>query len=189
MNRTLIALLALLTALSASAQTTRHKAKRRQTPPPAPPLVLPPAGDDQVQAAALTYFGDYACEFKQSLRLSPDTRFPSYVDVRFGKQTFTTKPVLSKTGVLRLEDVKGRVLLLQIAMKSMLMDVQAGKRLVDDCINEKQAENRRLAAGAPPQPGLGILPTSADAQADAAMPPAVAHSADSAPSAAGSSGS
>ena len=36
------------------------------------------------------------------------------------------KPVLSSTGALRLEDVKGRVLMLQIANKSMLMDTQAG---------------------------------------------------------------
>jgi len=48
------------------------------------------------------------------------------------------KPVLSSTGALRLEDVKGVGLLIQIANKSMLMDTKAGKRLVDDCVHEKQ---------------------------------------------------
>jgi hypothetical protein len=36
------------------------------------------------------------------------------------------------------EDVKGVGLLIQIANKSMLMDTKAGKRLVDDCVHEKQ---------------------------------------------------
>ena len=41
------------------------------------------------------------------------------------------KPVLSSTGAVRLEDTQGRALLVQIAQKSMLMDVKAGRRLVD----------------------------------------------------------
>jgi len=53
-------------------------------------------------------------------------------------KTFVTKPVLSSTGALRLEDVKGVGLLLQIANKSMLMDTRQGVRLVDACTHEKQ---------------------------------------------------
>jgi hypothetical protein len=50
------------------------------------------------------------------------------------------KPVLSSTGAIRLEDVHGQTLMVQIASKSMLLDVKAGKRLVDECICPKQRE-------------------------------------------------
>jgi hypothetical protein len=48
------------------------------------------------------------------------------------------KPVMSSTGALRLEDVKGRMLMIQIANKSMVMDTKIGQRLVDGCVHEKQ---------------------------------------------------
>jgi len=88
--------------------------------------------------------------------------------------------VLSHTGALRLEDVRGRLLLVQIPVKSMVMDVKIGRRLVDDCTHETQFENRRKLAAAPALPGLGIDPekTAADAAAlaasAAASAPAVA---------------
>jgi hypothetical protein len=168
MTRTLISLLALalLTVFSAGAQQAPKKPLRRAPAPP--PLVLPPAGGEQFAAAALTYFGDYACEFNQSLQISLNPRFDGYVDVRFGKQLHTMKPTLSSTGAIRLEDVRGRLLLVQIAQKSMLLDVKAGHRLVDDCVHEKQAENRNTIAAAPPQPGLGIAPVVATDTAPAA---------------------
>ena len=59
------------------------------------------------------------------------------------------KPVLSSTGALRLEDVRGRMLMLQIANKSMLMDAQIGQRLVDGCVHEKQRAATAAAAGQP----------------------------------------
>lgn len=159
MTRTLISLLVLLTALSANAQGDPKKPVRRV--PPLAPLVLPPAPGEQLAAAAMTYFGDYACEFDQSLQVSLNPRFDGYVDVRFGKQLHTMKPVLSQTGALRLEDVRGRLLLLQIGVKSMLFDVRAGRRLVDECVHERQVQNRRALAAAPPLPGLGIEPERA----------------------------
>ena len=42
------------------------------------------------------------------------------------------------TGALRLEDVKGQTLLLQIANKSMLMDQKRGQRLADECMSPEQ---------------------------------------------------
>lgn len=176
MTRTLITLLALLTAFAAQAQTARGKPLRRAAPPKVPQIVLPAAPGEQLAAAALTYFGDYACEFNQKLQVALTPGSDGYVDVQFGKQRYTMKPVLSQTGALRLEDVRGRMLLLQIAMKSMLMDVQSGHRLVDDCMHEKQSENRRTMAAAPPQPGLGIDPVKTAADAAAAPAPAAAAS-------------
>ena len=183
MTRTLIPLLVLLTALSANAQGDPKKPVRRA--PPLAPLVLPPAPGEQLAAAAMTYFGDYACEFDQSLQVSLNPRFDGYVDVRFGKQLHTMKPVLSQTGALRLEDVRGRLLLLQIGVKSMLFDVQAGRRLVDECVHERQAANRRAIAAAPPQPGLGIEPDRTTDAAEAASAASAPASAPMAPSTVG----
>jgi hypothetical protein len=64
------------------------------------------------------------------------------------------KPVLSSTGALRLEDVKGRMLMIQIANKSMVMDTQIGQRLVDGCMHEKQREFARTMES---QPKEGVL--------------------------------
>ena len=48
------------------------------------------------------------------------------------------KPVVSSTGAVRLEDVKGNALLIQILTKSMVMDPKAGRRLVDGCVHDVQ---------------------------------------------------
>jgi len=64
----------------------------------------------------------------------------SYVNVRSGKSTWVMKPVLSSTGAIRLEDVKGETLMVQIASKSMLLNVKTAHRIVDDCVSPKQRE-------------------------------------------------
>jgi hypothetical protein len=186
MARTLITLLVLLTAFSVNAQPSPNKPVRRV--PTSAPLVLPSAPGEQLAAAATTYFGDYVCDFDQSLHVGPNARFDGYVDVRFGKQLHTMKPVLSQTGALRLEDVRGPLLLLQIPQKSMLFDGRTGRRLVDECVHEKQAENRRTMAAASPQPGLGVAPVGATDAAPASAPETAPASApDAAPAASGAS--
>ena len=168
MKRTAILLastLILLVVLPAAAQVKKKPATRAV--PVVAPLVLPPADSEQLAAAALILFGDYACEFDKSLRVSLNPKFDGYVDLLFDKQLFTLKPVLSNTGALRLEDVRGRLLLVQIPVKSMVMDVKIGRRLVDDCTHETQLENRRKLAAAPALPGLGIDPEKAAADAAA----------------------
>lgn len=107
---------------------------------------LPPADQAQLDAAERTHFGPYECDFKQTIDVAMNPKYPGYVDVKFGKTLYTMKPVLSSTGALRLEDVKGVGLLLQIANKSMLMDTKAGKRLVDACVHEKQRAAAEAAA-------------------------------------------
>ena len=144
MNRTAITLattLALLAALPVAAQSRKKPAPRAVQV--VAPLVLPPAAGEQLAAAALILFGDYACEHGKSLRVSLNPKFDGYVDLLFDKQRFTLKPVLSQTGALRLEEVRGRLLLVQIAIKSMVMDVKVGRRLVDDCVHGTQSDNRR----------------------------------------------
>jgi 2',3'-cyclic-nucleotide 2'-phosphodiesterase/3'-nucleotidase len=135
-----------------------------KAPPPAPAApALPKAGEEQLAAAGMTYLGRYDCDFGQVVEVLPNPRFEGYVDVRLAKQQWTMKPVLSSTGALRLEDVRGRTLMLQIANKSMLMDVQAGRRLVDECLHEKQRVLMAAAAAAAAAPAplkLRILETT-----------------------------
>jgi hypothetical protein len=113
---------------------------------PAPKVVVPvevplaPASDEQKAAATLAHLGDYACEFDQTVAVLAHTPVEGYIDVKHKGSTWVMKPVLSSTGALRLEDVKGRLLMIQIANKSMLMDTQLGQRLVDGCMHDKQRE-------------------------------------------------
>ena len=157
MNKALaITLAALFTAATVQAQTTAAPAKKPATKAPAKapikstapkkpvappaPLVLPDADDLQIESAKLAYVGRYDCEFKQSIDIEPHPAKPGYIDVHYQKQVITMKPLLSSTGALRLEDVTGRTLMIQIANKSMLLDVKAGQRIVDDCISPSQRE-------------------------------------------------
>jgi hypothetical protein len=131
----------------------------------APSPTLPPAGGEQLAAAALAHFGEHACEFNQTVQVSLNLEHPGYLDVLFGNQFYLMKPVLSSTGALRLEDVGGRMLLLQIAFKSMLMDTRSGRRLADECVHEAHQIAKREAERAPARPGLGIAPAGAAASA------------------------
>ena len=162
---TLTALTALAASLMfatvASAQTSAAKPAAKpaanvakapaakKAAPVVPEAPLPAAGSEQLAAADMTHFGDYACDFDQTVQVVVAPKYAGYVDVNFKKQTWTMKPVLSSTGALRLEDVKGRMLMLQIANKSMLMDTQIGQRLVDGCVHEKQRMATAAAAGQP----------------------------------------
>jgi hypothetical protein len=178
MIRHLAATAALLFAGSLQAQTTPSAPAKPATPaaaakpaatktakkaPPAPPVEvpLPPSEGEQNAAASMVHFGAYDCEFKQTVQVTMNPKYEGYIDVAFGKQKFTMKPVLSSTGALRLEDVKGQTMMLQIAYKSMLMDVKAGHRLVDECVHEKQLEAKKAAEGVPQQALLTGEPAAA----------------------------
>ncbi|MCO5976227.1 hypothetical protein [Ideonella oryzae] len=130
---------------------TSKSAKKAAAPVPEPELALPDADGPQNAAAALVGFGHYDCEFSQTVNVAMNPKHEGYVDVTFGKNVYTMKPVLSSTGAVRLEDVRGKTLMLQIAYKSMLMDTQVGRRLVDECVSEKQLAAKKAAEGAPQQ--------------------------------------
>ncbi len=115
---------------------------------PVAPPPLPAAPGEQIAAASMTHFGTYHCDFSQTVDVALNAKNEGYIDVRFGKQAWIMRPVLSSTGALRLEDVKGRMLMLQIANKSMLMDTQVGRRLVDECLHEKQQQFVKSAEAA-----------------------------------------
>jgi hypothetical protein len=129
-------------------------AKPAAVAPAAAPVVLAQASPEQLEAAARAHVGDYECEFNQHIDVAPSARAAGYLDVKHDKQSYTMKPLLSSTGALRLEDVKGQMLLLQIANKSMLMDTKAGRRVVDGCVHASQ---RAAAATAAAGGGTALL--------------------------------
>jgi hypothetical protein len=122
-------------AKPAPAKTTKPAPAKKAAPVAA---ALPAADPTQLAAAERTHFGNYICELDQSIDVGMNPKTPGYVDVAFKKKTYTMKPVVSSTGAVRLEEVKGGMLLIQIANKSMMMDSKAGQRVVDGCVHEKQ---------------------------------------------------
>ena len=159
-------LLATGVVVGAMAASPPPKAKGKAAPPSraaaaAPTNVLPEADDGQRTAASHAHFGDYACEFGERVKVLRNARHEGYVDVQHRQSTWTMKPIISSTGALRLEDVRGGVLMLQIASKSMLMDTRRGQRMVDNCVHD----NQRHAPGPVPGEGLGIAPAGAVATA------------------------
>lgn len=158
--RAIALVLAVLAALPALAQQPQRP--RRGPPPPPKEVPLPPAPGEQMAAAAMAHFGLYECEFNEKVTVDVNHKYDGYIDVKHKTRTWTMKPVLSHTGALRLEDVKGRMLMLQIADKSMLMDTQIGQRVVDNCVHEKQREATaaRKAAGTKAE-SIGIDPAKA----------------------------
>ena len=109
----------------------------------APVVVEAPVADaqpEQVKAAELVYYGVYDCEFQQTVHITQSPKHSAYVDVKAGKGNWLMRPVLSSTGAIRLEDVRGETLMVQIAAKSMLLNVKSAQRIVDDCISPKQRE-------------------------------------------------
>jgi hypothetical protein len=123
----------------------------------------PPAADEeQLMAAALALYGQFDCEYDQKMMVNKHPTVDGYIDVTLGKQTFLMKPVRSMTGAVRLEEVSGSMLMVQIPSKSMLMDTKMGKRIVDACKNDEQRREVETANS------LGInAPGQVQATADA----------------------
>src|SRR4051812_8794637 len=115
-----------------------EKIKGKVSPPPA--FTVPDAQPDQVKAAELVFYGAYDCEFQQTVNIAQSQKYSGYVDVKHGAKAWLMKPVLSSTGAIRLEDVRGETLMVQIASKSMLLNVKSAQRIVDDCVSPKQRE-------------------------------------------------
>jgi hypothetical protein len=181
--RILAALTACAVLLStAQAQDAKPAAKAAQTAPkaaqtkPAPkrPANVPPpttaeqmaelphADEEQRQAATLVHYGKYVCDEKFEVFVERNPVFDGYVDVRYKKDVWVMKPVASKTGAVRLEDTRGRVLLVQIPFKSMLLNTQTGQRIVDSCQHDMQrgAEAEAKTSGAPVERNLDAPATA-----------------------------
>ncbi len=123
-------------------------AKAARKPAAVAEAPVPEAQPDQVKAAELVYYGMYECEFSQTVSIAQSAKHSSYVDVKHGKHDWLMRPVLSSTGAIRLEDVRGETLMVQIAAKSMLLNVKTAQRIVDACISPKQRELMAEASAA-----------------------------------------
>jgi len=119
--------------------SAKPAAKGKAAPAPAV-FSVPDAQPDQVKAAELVFYGPYDCEFQQTVSITQSPKYSGYVDVKHGAKAWLMKPVLSSTGAIRLEDVRGETLMVQIASKSMLLNVKSAQRIVDDCVSPKQRE-------------------------------------------------
>jgi len=157
-------------ATSKSSRSTKSASKSTKKAAPPPETPVPDADPEQVKAAELVYYGKYDCEFNQSLDVAQDAKHPAYVELKSGKSKWLMKPVLSSTGAIRLEDVKGETLMVQISVKSMLLNVKTAKRIVDDCVSTRQRElieEARLAKVAE-----AATPAASGADATSAASPA-----------------
>lgn len=163
-------------AKPAPAKPVPKAAPAKKAPPPPPEPVLRDADEAQLAAAERAYLGNYACEFKESVQIDKHPKAAGYINVAWKKQLFTMKPVLSSTGALRLEDVTGRTLMIQIANKSMLLDTRIGQRLLDDCVHPEQEKliaaakaakinDPEAEAAEAARSGLGITPAAAETPA------------------------
>jgi hypothetical protein len=138
---------------------------------PALPVALP----EQIDAAERVYYGTYECEFNQTIHIAKSPRQAAFVSLTSGKSTWLMKPVLSTTGAVRLEDVRGETLMVQIATKSMLLNVKTSHRIVDDCISPRQREliaEAKAAKAADAARGTRNGANAADSAASAPQAPA-----------------
>ena len=127
-------------AADAPAKPAAKSAAKGKTAPAPIAFTVPDAQPDQVKAAELVFYGPYECEFQQTVNITQSPKYSGYVDVKHGAKAWLMKPVLSSTGAIRLEDVRGETLMVQIASKSMLLNVKSAQRIVDDCVSPKQRE-------------------------------------------------
>lgn len=124
------------------------KATKPAKAAPAAAVEPGPASAEQMAAAERVHYGTYDCEFGKTAEVSTLPKYPGYAEVKSGKQSWLMKPVASSTGAIRLEDMKGQFLVIQIANKSMLFDSKSGQRVLDGCVNEKQKESAAAVAAA-----------------------------------------
>lgn len=92
----------------------------------------------QMDVAARVLTGRADCELDQSVDVNPVAEKPGLFLVRFKGQSYVMVPEETTTGVVKLNDAKAGVVWLQIPVKSMLLNANAGKRLVDMCMHSEQ---------------------------------------------------
>ncbi|HEY9067482.1 MAG TPA: hypothetical protein VIO33_21045 [Burkholderiaceae bacterium] len=148
-------------ASPAAKPAAKAKAPAKKAPPAKAEPVPEPASQAQIEAAEKVYYGLYDCEFNQTVDISINPKYPAWVDVKHGKSVYVMKPVLSSTGAIRLEDLRGEALMVQIASKSMLLNTKTGTRIVDACVSPKQRELMEAAKVAKSAEGASMTTTAA----------------------------
>jgi len=148
MFRTLTAAAALAAlstfALSpAQAQTAAAPAKKAVAKKPAAKAEPVSATNDNLNPAQLSIAdrvltGVADCEFKEKVDVEKIPGHNGNFKVTYDKKSYVMVPEETTTGAIRLVDLSGAVVWIQIPMKSMLMNQKEHHRLVDGCQEDEQ---------------------------------------------------
>lgn len=117
-----------------------------------------PLTEAELAVAEQVHVGELPCELGNNVRLERDLQNPGHFRLSMQKLEFRMRPVISRTGAVRLEDRAQGAVWIQLANKSMLMSQQQGRRLADECAGDAQravAEALKLN----PAPSLLDAPT------------------------------
>jgi hypothetical protein len=139
-----------LTTLSVQAQTATAPAKKVAAKKPAAKKAEPvSATNDHLNPAQLSISdrvltGVAECEFKEKVDVEKIPGHTGNFKVTYNHKSYTMVPEETTTGAIRLVDLTGAVVWIQIPMKSMLMNQKEHHRLVDGC----QEDEQRIAVDA-----------------------------------------
>lgn len=115
---------------------------------------------EDLEVAKKVYLGAIPCELGASVTITPSEKRPGFFLVQTGKTRFRMHPVGSRTGAVRLEDVRAGAMWLQLGNKSMLMSQKLGQRLADECMSPLQATFADEMKKNPPVSILDPLPVA-----------------------------
>ncbi len=94
--------------------------------------------------------GRMVCELGNVVQVSADSQNPGAFLVQIKQQAYHMTPVLTSTGVIRLEDARQGAMWMQLPHKSMLMNQKLGQRVADECQSPEQRSVAQAMKNAPP---------------------------------------
>ncbi len=147
-----LAALSSLTLAPAQAQTTTP-AKKAAAKKPAKAEPVAATNDSlnptQLSLADRVLTGVADCEFREKVDVEKIPGHEGNFKVTYDKKSYTMVPEETTTGAIRLVDLSGAVVWIQIPMKSMLMNQKEHHRMVDGC----QEDEQRIAVQASQKAG------------------------------------
>ncbi len=114
----------------------------------------------ELAIAERVHVGRMPCELGAFVTVTADPATPGHFHVEGKGFRYHMSPVATSTGTVRLEDVKGGAVWLQIANKSMLMNQRLGQRLADECMSPEQVAMAEVIKKNPPVSVLEPLPAA-----------------------------
>ena len=138
-----LAALSSLTLTAAQAQTaTPAPAKKVAAKKPAKAEPVSATNDNlnpaQLSLADRVLTGVADCEFREKVDVEKIPGHSGNFKVTYEKKSYVMVPEETTTGAIRLVDLTGAVVWIQIPMKSMLMNQKEHHRLVDGCQEDEQ---------------------------------------------------
>ncbi len=94
--------------------------------------------------------GRMVCELGNVVQVSADSQNPGAFLVQIKQQAYHMTPVLTSTGVIRLEDARQGAMWMQLPHKSMLMNQKLWQRVADECQSPEQRSVAQAMKNAPP---------------------------------------